>query len=234
MKVSVVLLAAGMGTRMGGTRPKAFLTLGGRPLYQHSLAVFRSMKEVSQVVLVVPKGHKGGVEGGNRRQDSVGNGLREVDSSSDVVLIHDAARPFITPELVRRVIQGALEHGGAVPGVPVTDTVKRRGPQGLVEATLDRNGLWAVQTPQGFRKGVLEGAYAAGHASGDATDDAQIVERGGGKVAIVEGSPENFKITSKSDLVLAEEYLSRRRRSRTSRGTPASPRLAERRTRRRP
>src|SRR5688572_7349745 len=98
MKVSVVLLAAGMGVRMGAGRPKAFLALGGRPLYQHSLAVFRSMKEVGQVVLVVPKGHEGGIEGGKRRQDSVENGLREVDRASDVVLVHDAARPFITPE----------------------------------------------------------------------------------------------------------------------------------------
>jgi len=223
MKVSVILLAAGMGVRMGGARPKAFLTLGGRHLYQHSLGVFRSMKEVGQVVLVVPKGRRDGVEGGPRRQDSVANGLREVNPASDVILVHDAARPFITPEVVRKVIQGALEHGGAVPGVPVRDTLKRVGDLGRVEATLDRTGLWAVQTPQGFRKGVLEAAYAAGHALEDATDEAQIVERAGGTVVVVEGLPENFKITSKIDLLLAENYLSRRRRSRTTRGTPSLP-----------
>jgi len=222
MRVSVVLLAAGLGKRLGGKTPKGFVKLGGRPLYQHSLDVFESMKEVRQVVLVVPKGAKGGVEGGARRQDSVRNGLAGVDPASDVVLIHDSARPFITPELVRRVIQGAMEHGGAIPGVPVRDTLKKMDSAGHIQATIDRNGLWAAQTPQGFRSGVLEGAYASGHGLEDATDDAQIVERAGGRVAIVEGIPENFKITSKSDLDHAEDYLSRRR-SRTSRGTPGFP-----------
>ena len=223
MSVSVVLLAAGLGRRMGAARPKAFLTLGGKPLYMHSLETFRSLREVRQIVLVVPKGVRvpGGIEGGSRRQDSVQNGLREVDPSSDVVLIHDAARPFVTADLVRKVIRAALEHGGAVPGLPVHDTLKRRGEGGLIQATLDRNGLWSVQTPQGFRKGVLEAAYASGHAAEDATDDAQVVERAGGAVAIVEGKTENFKITSKSDLTLAEDYY-RRRRPRTTRGTPGS------------
>jgi 2-C-methyl-D-erythritol 4-phosphate cytidylyltransferase len=237
MRVSVILLAAGLGRRMGGKRPKAFLTLGGKPLYLHSLETFRSVREVRQIVLVVPKGVRipGGVEGpalseldivrrvegGLRRQDSVQNGLREVDPASDVVLIHDAARPFVTPDLARKVIRGALEHGGAVPGLPVRDTLKKRGEEGLIQATLDRNSLWSVQTPQGFRKGILEAAYASGHGVEDATDDAQVVERAGGAVAIVEGNAENFKITSKSDLSLAEDYY-RRRRPRTTRGTPGS------------
>ncbi|HEU4339412.1 MAG TPA: 2-C-methyl-D-erythritol 4-phosphate cytidylyltransferase [Planctomycetota bacterium] len=219
MRVSVVLLAAGLGKRMGGKTPKAFLKLGGLPLYRHSMDVFKSMKEVRQVILVVPKGVKGGIEGGSRRQDSVRNGLGAVDPASDVVLIHDAARPFVTPELVRRVIQGTMEHGGAIPGVPVRDTLKRMDSAGHIEATVDRSVLWAAQTPQGFKNGVLEAAYASGHGLEDASDDAQIVERAGGRVAIVDGNPENFKITSKSDLDLAEDYL-RRRRSRTSRGTP--------------
>ena len=232
MRVSVVLLAAGLGKRMGGKTPKAFVKLGGRPLYRLSLDVFKSMKEVRQIVLVVPKGMKGyapseagvtgRVEGGARRQDSVRNGLGAVDPASDVVLIHDAARPFVTPELIRRVIQGAMEHGGAIPGVPVRDTLKRMDSAGHIEGTMDRKSLWAAQTPQGFRNGVLEAAYASGHGLEDATDDAQIVERAGGRVAIVEGNPENFKITSKSDLDLAEDYQ-RRRRSRTSRGTPGFP-----------
>ncbi len=180
---------------------------------------------MGQVVIVVPRGVRiaGAVVGGARRQDSVLKGLQRVDPASDVVLIHDAARPFVTPDLVRRVIRGALKHGGAVPGVAVRDTLKRLDAKGLVRATLDRNGLWAVQTPQGFRKGVLEAAYAAGHGRRDATDDAQVVERAGGKVAVVEGNPENFKITSKIDLILAEDYLRKRRRPRTSRGTPGFP-----------
>ena len=204
---------------MGGATPKAYLRLGGRPLYEHSLAVFRSMKEVSQVVLVVPRGRKEGVPGGERRQDSVLQGLAHVERDADVVLVHDSARPFVRPDLVRRVIQGALAHGAAVPGVAVRDTLKRMDSAGHIEATIERKGLWAAQTPQGFRSGVLEAAYAAGHGVEDATDDAQIVERAGRKVAVVEGDPENFKITSKSDLDLADVYL-RRRRPRTSRGTP--------------
>src|SRR5262245_57302850 len=102
MRAAVILLAAGRGRRMGKGAPKAFRTLGGRPLYLRSLETFRSMKEVRQVVLVVPPGMKGGVEGGARRQDSVQKGLREVDPACDVVLVHDSARPFATPDLIRR------------------------------------------------------------------------------------------------------------------------------------
>jgi 2-C-methyl-D-erythritol 4-phosphate cytidylyltransferase len=223
MRAAVVLLAAGLGTRLGGRTPKAFRTLGGVPLYRHALETFRSMREVRQVVLVVPRGMKGGVAGGARRQDSVLNGLREVDPASDVVLVHDAARPFVGADLVRRVIKGALKHGAAIPGLPLRDTLKLLDANGLVADTPSREGLWAVQTPQGFRKGVLEAAYAAGHGIQDATDDAQLVERAGGKVIVVEGNPENFKITSKIDLDRAEDYLRQRRRSRTTRGTPGLP-----------
>jgi 2-C-methyl-D-erythritol 4-phosphate cytidylyltransferase len=191
MKVAVVLLAAGLGRRMGAKRPKAFLALGGKALYLHSLETFRSMREVRQVVLVVPPGMKvaGAVPGGLRRQDSVRNGISKVDPACDVVLIHDAARPFVTPDVVRRVIQGALKHGGAVPGLPVRDTLKKVDPEGRIGATLDREGLWAVQTPQGFRRGLLEAAYASGHGLRDATDDAQIAERAGIVVGVVEGNP---------------------------------------------
>jgi 2-C-methyl-D-erythritol 4-phosphate cytidylyltransferase len=208
---------------MGGRVPKAFLPLAGLPLYLHSYSTFRSMREVRQVVLVVPRGFRipGAVTGGRRRQDSVLKGLKAVDPAVDVVLIHDAARPLVAPELVRRVIRAAGRVGGAVPGVPVGDTIKRVTRGGRIRATLDRSELRAVQTPQGFRKGVLEAAYAAGHGRRDATDDAQIVERAGGRVAIVEGNSENFKITSKFDLKRAEDYLRNKRRPRTARGDVA-------------
>jgi 2-C-methyl-D-erythritol 4-phosphate cytidylyltransferase len=181
------------------------------------------MREVRQVVLVVPRGFRipGAVTGGRRRQDSVLKGLKAVDPAVDVVLIHDAARPLVAPELVRRVIRAAGRVGGAVPGVQVGDTIKRVTRGGRIRATLDRSELRAVQTPQGFRKGVLEAAYAAGHGRRDATDDAQIVERAGGRVAIVEGNSENFKITSKFDLKRAEDYLRNKRRPRTARGDVA-------------
>ena len=222
MRAAVVLLAAGRGARMGGRTPKAYLRLGGIPLYRHSLETFQSMREVRQVVLVVPPGMKEGVPGGARRQDSVQNGLKALDQAYDVVLVHDSARPFVSPDLIRRVLKAALERGGAIPGLPLRDTLKRVDGKGLIESTPSREGLWTVQTPQGFRKGVLEAAYAAGHGIQDATDDAQIVERAGGNVVVVEGNPRNFKITSKIDLELAEDYLRQRRRPRTPRGTPGS------------
>jgi len=182
------------------------------------------MKEVGQVILVVPRGLRipGAVKGGPRRQDSVLNGLKAVDPASDVVLIHDAARPLVSPDLIRRVIRAAWRLGGAVPGVPVGDTIKRVTRGGRIRATLDRSELRAVQTPQGFRRGVLEAAYAAGHGRKDATDDAQVVERAGRRVEVVEGNSENFKITSKFDLKRAEDYLRNRRRPRTTRGKAVS------------
>jgi 2-C-methyl-D-erythritol 4-phosphate cytidylyltransferase len=213
---------------MGGPVPKAFLLLGGRPLYVHSLETFLGMREVGEVVVVVPRGMKlpGTVQGGRRRQDSVLKGLRATDPSSDLVLIHDAARPFVTPELIRRVIRAADRTGGAVPGIPVGDTIKRVGRGSRVRQTLDRSELRAVQTPQGFRRSALVAAYAAGHGRRDATDDAQILERAGRPVAVVEGNPENFKITSRNDLIRAEDYFQNWRRPRTPRGTSRSARGA--------
>ena len=213
---------------MGGRVPKAFLLLGGRPLYLHSLETFLALREVREVVVVVPKGMKlpGTVQGGRRRQDSVLKGLRATDPSSDLVLVHDAARPFVTPGLIRRVIRAAARAGAAVPGMPVGDTIKLVGRGSRVRRTLDRSELCAVQTPQGFRRAALVSAYAAGHGRRDATDDAQVVERAGGIVAVVNGIPENFKITSRSDLIRAEDYFQYWRRPRTPRGPSRSARGA--------
>ncbi|MBI4563578.1 MAG: 2-C-methyl-D-erythritol 4-phosphate cytidylyltransferase [Planctomycetes bacterium] len=216
MCVSVILLAAGAGRRMKRRTPKALLPLAGRPLYLHSLEVFRRMPEVAQIVLVTPPKtpFAGGVPGGRRRQDSVLQGLRATDPRSDFVLIHDAARPFVTVALARRVLRAARRHGAAVPAIPPRDTLKRVGPDGRVEETHDRSNVRCVQTPQGFRRDLLLEAYGRGCAERDATDDAQIVERAGKTVVAVDGDSRNFKITSSSDLEYAEYLLQKRRRSR--------------------
>jgi 2-C-methyl-D-erythritol 4-phosphate cytidylyltransferase len=224
MRVGVIILAAGAGRRMGAKVPKAFLPLAGRPLFLHCLAAFRAMGDR---VLVVPRGQAGLVvrryekeliregigkvaEGGGRRQDSVERGLAVLDPACDVVLVHDAARPFVTAALARAVARQAARRGAAVPGLPARDTIKQvRG--GRVAGTLDRSRLIAVQTPQGIRASWLREAYARGLGRRDATDDVQLVERLGRGVAWVPGDPANFKITSREDLGVAEYLFTRRR-----------------------
>ncbi len=213
--VAVVLVAAGSGTRLGARIPKAFVPLGGRPLYLHSLATFRSLPEVRQIVVVTPVEHpplvlrrgESAVPGGARRQDSVLEGLKAVDPKWGLVLVHDAARPFVSKSLIRRVIRAAERDGAAVAAVPVRDTIKRANSRGIIKETVAREELWSAQTPQGFRRSVLWRAYQDGHGIEDATDDVQLVERAGGRVRVVEGEAANLKITSRGDLQVAEVIL---------------------------
>jgi len=147
-------------------------------------------------------------EGGATRADSVANALQKVKDEADFVAIHDAVRPCVTPELIDAVFQAAQQHGAAILAVPVSDTVKKVGKNGRIEATLSREGLWLAQTPQVFRKDWLLTAYAQRHKIvGEVTDDAQLVEAAGYPVHVVEGSSANIKITTKSDLILAEAIL---------------------------
>lgn len=205
-----IVLAAGSGTRYGRIIPKQYDLLGDRRVLDWSVA---AATEVSDgVVLVVAPDHQRGeppsadeiVEGGDTRTESVRAGLAVVPDGADVIVVHDAARPLASPDLFRAVIR-ALRTGadGAVPGLPVADTLKRVDDGAVVE-TLDRSGLVAVQTPQAFVASALRAAHAA---SGDATDDAALVERMGGRVVVVDGDPRNLKITRPSDLVTAEAYL---------------------------
>lgn len=223
MPVSVIIAAGGAGLRLGAGRPKALVLLGDRPLFLHSARTFASLPEVREIVLVLPRewvdrvvrGHAGLlrklrvakiVPGGPRRQDSVRNGLEMTDPRCPIVLVHDAARPFVTPGVIRRVVAAARRHGAAVPVVPVTDTVKVVDGRGRVLETPARERLRAVQTPQGFRREVLIGAFRrAGRLN--ATDDAQLVERAGGRVVAVEGDPANFKVTTPDDLARAAVRL---------------------------
>jgi len=199
--VQGILVAAGRGDRFGG--PKQAALLRGRPLWEWSRDALLH-GGVSEVVLVgdLP----GGVPGGLRRRDSVRAGLDALPPGASHVLVHDAARPLATPELVRRVIDRLLSGGvdAVVPVVPVRDTLKRVG-DGWVVATVERGELAGAQTPQGFRVEVLRAAHEA--SDDEAGDDAALVERIGGSVACVEGEAANLKVTYPGDLALAEALL---------------------------
>ena len=218
MTVGVVIVAAGRGDRMGTSVPKQLLDLGGRPLLQHSVLLFDQNPAISEIVVVLPPDLVGEasrlvgstsrtcrvVAGGARRQDSVAAGALALSKDVDVVLVHDAARPFADASIIQRVLAGVAERGAAVPAVASRDTVKQRDPvTGCVSRTISRDNVWLVQTPQGFRRDVLSAAFAEGERGGDATDEAMLAERAGLPVAIVEGDPRNVKITTPDDLAAA-------------------------------
>ena len=196
-----IVVAAGRGERFG--TPKAEVLLRGVPLWQRAVSALRAAG-VEEVVVVGPV--PGGIPGGDRRRDSVAAGLASLPTEAEWVLIHDAARPLATPDLCRSVLE-RLARGdvdGVVPALPVPDTLKRVVGD-RVAATVSREDLVAVQTPQGFRVSVLRRAHLAG--SEDATDDAALVERIGGSVVFVPGEPSNLKITFPADLLVAEALL---------------------------
>lgn len=219
-----ILVAAGRGERMGADRPKAFLSLAGQPMLLRAAQPFEASASVDKIVVVVP-GEEietarlllgglrklwGVVAGGIRRQDSVLEGLKQApEGFAGVVLVHDAARPFVEPALIDAVAAAAREHGAALPILPVADTVKRIR-DGLVIETIDRNGLGAAQTPQGFRFELLARAYeAAFRAQLTLTDEAMAVERLAEPVAALPGSLRNRKLTTREDLEWAEGLLAR-------------------------
>lgn len=225
MAAVALLLAAGRGERLGADAPKAFVELADRPLLQWSLDVLAASAAIERIVLALPEGVEAPpdavklpsnavcVEGGAVRSASVRNGLTAAPDS-ELVLVHDSARALLTPELVERTLQAALELGidAAIAAAPVTDTVKRaQGEPPIVGETLDRSDLWAVQTPQVFRRAALERALeVSDELLAQATDDAWLVERAGGRVAIVPSGSENLKVTTRTDLALAELMLAER------------------------
>ena len=213
--VWAIVVAGGSGSRFGDAAPKQFLDLGGLRLIDWALAAAGAA--CGGVVAVLPAAHLGAtlsagvvaVAGGATRSASVRAGLEAVPADASVIVVHDGARPLADPALFERVI-AAVRAGadGAVPGVPVADTIKRVDPSGgLVLETLDRPALRAVQTPQAFAAAVLRRAHAG---QADATDDAALVEAMGGRVVVVDGDPANLKITGPDDLVRAEALLVRR------------------------
>lgn len=209
---------------MGSDRPKQFLELDGRPVLDHTLAAFEMCQAVDRIVVVAAReavsrveslvvGYAkvaGVVEGGAERQDSVAAGLRAVGSDTELVAIHDGARPLILPEDIEAVVDAARHSGGAVIGQPVSDTIKR-GRNGNVVETLHRSELWAVQTPQVFHVDVIREAHAAAEREGFlGTDDSALVEQTGKRVTLVEGSRDNIKVTHPGDIERAEDILRRR------------------------
>ena len=200
MSVVGIVPAAGAGERLGADVPKAFAVLGGRPMLEWSLDVLREVCD--RVVVAVPPDRAQPpdfVAGGATRSESVRNAL-DAAPEATVVVVHDAARPLVTVELVRRCIDALDGVDGVIAAVPVTDTVKEvEG--GLVMRTPDRGRLWAAQTPQVFRAEALRGA------AGEATDDASLIEAMGGRVRVVEGMRENFKVTTPLDARVAEMLL---------------------------
>jgi 2-C-methyl-D-erythritol 4-phosphate cytidylyltransferase len=209
MTVVGIVPAGGSGERLGADRPKAFVVCAGRPLIEWSLEVLGSVCD--RVVVAVPPGHESEpnfVTGGDSRSASVRNAVAAAPEA-DVFVVHDAARPLVTRELVERCM-AALEPGidGAIAAIPMTDTVKEVASDGRVLRTLDRSTLWAIQTPQVFNADILRRALERDAAAlAAATDDAWLVDDAGGVITVVESFPENLKVTRESDLRIAEALL---------------------------
>ncbi len=228
MHVAVLIVAAGRGTRAasGAAPPKQYRMLGGRPVLARAIAAFATHPKVNSIQVVIHPDDRAlyeaccagmdaplrpAVAGGAARQDSVRAGLQALatDPSPDVVLIHDAARALVGADVIDRVIAALQSHHGAIAALPVIDTLKRAGADGIITGTVPRDGLWRAQTPQGFRFSDILTAHAAAHAAGrsDFTDDASIAEWAGLNVALVPGSERNFKLTDQEDFALAERLI---------------------------
>ena len=222
MHVTAIIAAGGRGERLGGAQPKQLIEIGGRPILERSVTAFLSHPRVDAVVVALPAdlaaappdylrpaggGSQGDkplriVAGGARRQDSVANAFRAADPHSDVIVIHDAARPFASADLIARTIAAAAESGAALAAVRSRDTVKRVGAHAAtVLETLPRDTIYLAQTPQAFRRDVLASALAL---AADATDEAALAEQAGHRVQVVDGEPTNLKITLAEDLPIAE------------------------------
>ncbi|KIL38402.1 2-C-methyl-D-erythritol 4-phosphate cytidylyltransferase [Gordoniibacillus kamchatkensis] len=223
----VVVVAAGRGTRMGTAESKQYLPLGGKPILVHTLETFERMAEASEIVLVVGAGEMERcldyaveyglrkvrvVAGGAERQHSVRAGLKALGAEVEWVLVHDAVRPFAEPAHIIACWQEAVAHGAAVLAVQVKDTIKVVDEGGIIRSTPDRRTLWAIQTPQAFRRPLLEKAHAAAERDGVlGTDDAMLVERLGQPVRVVQSDYTNIKITTPDDLAWAQWYGERNR-----------------------
>jgi 2-C-methyl-D-erythritol 4-phosphate cytidylyltransferase len=227
MQVSAIIPAAGSGARMGGIK-KPYMDLAGKPILAHTLTIFQQCSLVNSIAVVTAKGDEARcvqdvvtayginkplsiVTGGDTRQESVFNALRELPSNTDVVVIHDAVRPFVTEELILRSIDNANQYGSAIVAVPVKDTIKESDGDGFVMKTLDRRKLWAIQTPQTFKYDLIMKAHLYARENNiQATDDAFLVEQIGHKVKLIMGSYENIKITTPEDIVIAKAILESR------------------------
>jgi 2-C-methyl-D-erythritol 4-phosphate cytidylyltransferase len=242
MKVIVIIPAAGLGTRMSpasegkskkASATKQFFDLGGTPVLIHTLRKFADSADVSEIYIALRANEIAGfrtrlekdakdlslkkielVEGGEHRQQSVAHAITAISAAEDdIVLVHDAVRPFVTPDIIHEVVQAAKKYGAAIAGMPAMDTVKqvdRTSEGAVITATIPRERVVMAQTPQGFRYSVLKKAFDEATADGFlGTDEASLVERSGHQVAVVMGSPRNIKITTPADMELAEFFLKR-------------------------
>jgi 2-C-methyl-D-erythritol 4-phosphate cytidylyltransferase len=222
--VGVVIVAAGSGSRVGGNELKQFRWVAGKPMLLHSVQAFHARRDVAMVVCVLPKAVVGDPPpwlfqcdidrllisvGGRERTESVANGLEDLPDEVNLVLIHDAARPFVDNETIDRVVAEARCGHGAVAALPVVDTLKEVDESGRVTRTVERSALWRAQTPQGFPRELIEQAHARARAEHvTATDDAALFERLGLPVVVVRGSERAMKITDESDFARAEALFS--------------------------
>lgn len=224
-KVTAIIAAGGLGERFGNCVKKQFLELCGKPVLYYSLESFERCKLVSDIILVLPHDElhyhtenikklgrfnkiKDVVPGGRHRQDSVYIAFNRLSDNTDIVVVHDAARPLITTSLIESIVNAAVNQGCAICAVNVKDTVKKIGSDNLIESTLDRECLYLAQTPQAFRYEILKKAYENAIADNFVgTDESSLVERIGYKPSIVPGSQYNIKITEPSDIIMAKMYL---------------------------
>ena len=229
MSNTAVILAAGLGKRMQAGHNKQFIEICGQSVLTHTLTVFAQIPEIAKIVLVVRAGEEDTCQnmipeiaenktvlaiGGKERQDSVHNGIRAITWECEYILIHDGARPLITEEVIRRTLLAAQNSGAAICAVPVKDTIKQADSDGNVLATIPRESLWAVQTPQVFRADLIRRAYENAYVHNHyGTDDSSLVEYLGEKIKIVTGDYENIKITTPEDIPTAEQILQKRQQT---------------------
>ena len=219
---SAVIVAAGSGKRMGADRPKQFLELLGKTIIERTAAVFSGCKSIDEIIIVSSEAGLGEckklltniekpvkyVLGGSERYESVHNGIMAVDKDCDIILIHDGVRPFVTEQIIEASIDDAVKYGACAVGVKSKDTVKICGGDGFVEYTPDRETVYNIQTPQTFRRELIERAYKKAFETGIfGTDDASLAENAGIPVKMTKGSYDNIKITTPDDLLVGEKIL---------------------------
>ena len=228
MKTVLIIPAGGAGQRLKSHVAKQYLLLDALPVLVHTLKVFQESPVVDEIILVLPQDdvvhvrqdliEKYGmskvvavVAGGRERQDSVKNGLDAIQGNAGLIIVHDAVRPFVTDQMIGRVVAAARACGAAVTGVQVKDTVKATKDDHMIQSTVPRENLWLTQTPQAFRFDILKDAYRRAYEENFyGTDDAALVERTGKEVKMVEGSYDNIKITTREDMLVAEAFMKKR------------------------
>jgi 2-C-methyl-D-erythritol 4-phosphate cytidylyltransferase len=222
VKVQAVIPAGGLGQRLARSMPKALVSVAGIPLLVRTLRAFEVLGLAHTAIVVVPGSHRDAfrdallplfpgiqlVNGGEARQDSVRLGIAALDSDTEICVIHDAARLFIAPDVIQAAIGAAAEMGAATVAIPSIDTILIENGEGFLKETPDRRQLWACQTPQVFRTEIIRSAHERAVTEAmEVTDDATLVKRCGHPVQLIEGSPLNFKLTTPTDLQIAEALI---------------------------